>query len=279
MPLYMDLHKVEGTTAEDVAMAHLKDAEVQGEYGVNYLTYWFNEAAGKLFCLVEAPSVNAAFRVHREAHGLVADEIIEVEAGTVEGFLGKIEDTAAAAQRPQASQTPAESAFRTILFTDMKGSTTITQRLGDARAMDHLRTHDAIIRDALKAQAGNEVKHTGDGIMASFASVSRSVECAIAIQRAFIAHNEQNPDPPIRVRIGLSAGEPVTENHDLFGAAVQLASRICDCAEPGRILVSNVVRELCLGKGFLFAERGDAELKGFAELVRLYEVRWQGGEA
>ncbi len=164
----------------------------------------------------------------------------------------------------------------TILITDMEGSTTLTRGLGDAKAQDVLRTHNTILRDALKAHSGSEIKHTGDGIMASFASASRALEAAIAMQRAFAQHLEANPDVPIRVRIGLNAGEPVAEEKDLFGTAVQLAARICDYAEPGQILVSIVVRELAAGKQFLFAERGEAALKGFDEPVRLYEVMWQG---
>ncbi len=82
MPLYMDAHKgVEGLTAEAVAGAHQKDLEVQEKHGVKYLRYWFNEDEGTIFCLVEAPSKEAAEAVHREAHGLVADEIIEVKEG------------------------------------------------------------------------------------------------------------------------------------------------------------------------------------------------------
>jgi hypothetical protein len=82
MPLYMDIHQhVEGLTAEAVMGAHAKDLEIQGKHGVKYLKYWFDEGAGKVFCLVEAPSKEAAVAVHREAHGLVADEIIEVKEG------------------------------------------------------------------------------------------------------------------------------------------------------------------------------------------------------
>jgi hypothetical protein len=82
MPLFMDEHnKVEGLTAQAVAGAHKKDLETQGQYGVKYLQYWFNEQEGKVYCLVEAPSKDAAERVHREAHGLVADQIIEVQEG------------------------------------------------------------------------------------------------------------------------------------------------------------------------------------------------------
>ena len=167
------------------------------------------------------------------------------------------------------------SGLATILFTDMERSVTVTQRLGDARAQELVRAHNAIVRDALKAHGGSEIKHTGDGIMASFPSASRALECAVAIQRAVAAHNESNPGAPIRVRIGLNAGEPVAEEDDLFGTAVQLAARVCDRAEAGQILVSNVVRELSAGKGFLFSDVGDVALRGFEDPVRLYEVRWR----
>jgi len=157
----------------------------------------------------------------------------------------------------------------------MEGSTTLTQRLGDAKAQEILRSHNTIVRGALKAHSGSEIKHTGDGIMASFASASRALECAIEIQRTFAQHNESNPDIPIRVRIGLNAGEPVAEEEDLFGTAVQLAARICAQAEPGEILAPIVVRELAAGKGFLLSDRGDVALRGFEDPVRLYEVRWR----
>jgi len=272
MPMYLDRHEIGGATAEEVAQAHLRDLEVQHKYGVRYLTYWFDYNVGRAFCLAEAPSAEAAEAVHREAHGLVANTIIEVDPAAVVSFLGRIQDTSAAREP---AKPVSDVAFRTILFSDMRGSTNLTQRMGDEATMRVLRTHNSIIREALGALGGREVKHTGDGIMASFASVTRAVECSIAIQRNFHEHNCDNPDAPIRVRIGAAAGEPVEDGQDLFGATVQLASRICDCAEPGTILVSNAVRELAIGKGFLFRDRGETEIKGFDELVRLHEVRWE----
>jgi hypothetical protein len=84
MPLFMDVHnKVEGLTGAAVAGAHKRDRAVQGEHGVQYLNYWFDEGSGKVFCLVDAPSPEAAAAVHREAHGLLADEIIEVQRSAV----------------------------------------------------------------------------------------------------------------------------------------------------------------------------------------------------
>ncbi len=154
----------------------------------------------------------------------------------------------------------------------MEGSTALTQRQGDAGAQALLRTHNSIVRDALKAQEGAEIKHTGDGIMASFPSASKALGCATAIQTAFAQRNE-TAEEAINVRIGLNAGEPVAEDDDLFGTAVQLAARVCAHAQPGTILAANVVRELSAGKGFLFSDQGDVVLRGFEDPVRLYEVR------
>jgi class 3 adenylate cyclase/pimeloyl-ACP methyl ester carboxylesterase len=192
-----------------------------------------------------------------------------VIAKAVYDFLGGGEEAA-----PWVEPTPT-GAVHTILFTDVEGSTALTQRLGDARAQEVLRAHNTVVRDALKAHHGSEIKHTGDGIMASFASASGALECAIAIQRALAEHNKSNPDTPIRVRIGLNAGEPVAEEEDLFGTAVQLAARIAAKAEGEEILVSDTLRGLVAGKGFLFADRGDVALRGFEDPVRLYEVRWR----
>ena len=185
----------------------------------------------------------------------------------VEEFLGEDEAKVAPAA--------AAPGLVTILFTDIEGSTALTQRLGDARAQEVLRIHNTIVRDALKAHSGSETKHTGDGIMASFASASRALECAIDIQRGFAQHSESNPDMPVRVRIGLNAGEPVAEEEDLFGTAVQLAARVCAHAEPGQVLLPEGVRHLVAGKRFLFADIGEIALRGFEDPVRLFEVRWR----
>ncbi len=131
-----------------------------------------------------------------------------------------------------------------------------------------------MVREALKAHGGSEVKTMGDGFMASFSSATKALDSAIAMQRAFAEHNE-SAEEPILVRIGLNAGEPIAEDEDLFGTAVNEAARITATAKGGEILVSNVVRELARGKDFLFADRGETSLKGFDEPVRLYEVKWQ----
>ena len=169
--------------------------------------------------------------------------------------------------------------FRTIFFTDIEGSTELTERLGDARARDVLREHERITRDALANHGGAEIKTMGDGFMASFSSATKALECGIGLQRAFAQYNEAAPEP-IKVRVGLNAGEPIAEDDpegrgDLFGSAVNLAARICSRAEGGEILASEGVRQIVAGKGFLFSDLGESEMRGFEDPVRVYAVRWR----
>ncbi len=262
----MDRHDVPGASPEEIAAAHAQDVGVQSAHGVRYLTYWFEPDSGSVFCLAEGPSIEAVEQVHRESHGQVANSIIEVEPGPVQAFFGSLPEH-------PIGRAYTESAVRAVLFTDICGSTEMTQLLGDDAAIGLLHEHDAIVRDALGKHNGTEIKHTGDGIMASFPSVASSVEAAIAMQRN-LTEREGASLARLDVRIGISAGEPVSDHDDLFGAAVQLAARLCSCSDPRGITVSVAVRELCVGKRFRFEERGPMDLKGFAEPVPVYEVRW-----
>lgn len=162
----------------------------------------------------------------------------------------------------------------TILFTDIEGSTALTQRLGDVRAREVFREHERITREALREFGGSEVKSMGDGFMASFVSASQALQCAIAMERAFAAHNESS-DSQLNIRIGLNTGEPIAEDQDLFGTAVITAARIAGHAKGGEVLASNVVRELVAGRGFAFADRGEMVLRGFDDPVRVFELRWR----
>jgi class 3 adenylate cyclase len=277
MPLYMDIHNLpEGTTKEDVAKAHAKDMETQRKYGVQYTKYWVNEKAGKVFCLCHAPNAEAAECVHREAHGMLAEKIIEIQPELAEGFLGSSEtNDAGAVVLPGGGADARDPGIRTVLFTDVVNSTTLTQSLGDEAALVMLGVHDTIVRDALSARGGREVKHTGDGIMASFVSTAAAVRCAIQIQRELEKHAQANPERALKVRVGAAAGEPVEQHDDLFGSTVQLASRLCAHAQPEQILVSNAIAELCLGKGLQFEDLGEVTLKGFGYPVRAHAAAWK----
>jgi class 3 adenylate cyclase len=264
MPLFLDRHDMKGTSATEVAEAHLKDLSIQDSYGVKFLTYWFDEERGTTFCLVDAPDKETAQRVHRDAHGHVAGEIIDVSLSAVEAFLGRISDPHA-----QPTSDIAAPAHRTIMFTDIVESTEMTARLGDSAATELVRAHDALVRRALARHGGREVKHLGDGIMASFDSTQAAVECAGAIQQSFERYNRASAEP-IHVRIGLDCGDPIEDSSDLFGSTVQRASRICSTADTDQVLVSNTVREECLDQSG-FADCGFKSLKGFREPVQVFE--------
>ena len=271
MPLFMDRHDLANATAVEIAKAHVLDLEIQDRFGVRYVTYWFDYERQSAFCLATGPDRDAVVGVHQASHGLVPNQIIQVDREAVDRLLG-----------PTVEHAPGDpyvdTAFRAILFTDISGSTALTQRLGDAGAMQVLAIHDRVVRDALRLHGGTEVKHTGDGVMASFRSVVDAVGCAITIQRNVTSQlaSVVGEERPVAVRIGISAGEPVTSNGDLFGAAVQQAARLVDRAAPGGIVVSAAVRDLSIGKGFTFGKARVMRLKGFDEATRSFEVAWDG---
>lgn len=264
MPWYLDRHDAPGVTAEQLAEAHMQDLEIQDRHHVKYVSYWFDPSAGSVFCLAEGPSKEAVNAVHRDSHGLEASAILEVDMRSAQALMG-----------PPPVHPPGEAyvapGVRAILFTDLCNSTEMTQRLGDAASMVILRDHDTVVRSALDRYAGREVKHTGDGIMASFSSVASSVDAALTIQTGVRTRND-GAEVPIDLRIGIAAGEPITDNEDLFGAAVQLAARLCAAAPPGGIVVSVAVRELCIGKPFHFHDVGPLALKGFAAPTPAFAV-------
>jgi class 3 adenylate cyclase len=268
MPLFMDRHDVPGITAEQVAQAHQADVGAAAKFGVAFLAYWFDTDHEEAFCLANAPAAAALTAVHQETHGLIPNEIIAVSEDNVLQFLGRMNEAGDDSERI--------NPFRTILFTDLEGSTSILQEVGQATFMVLLTEHDLIIRRALVTARGREVKHTGDGIMASFDDVASGLNAALAIQAGFAARRVQGLTPELRVRIGLAAGEPVDHNGDLFGSTVTLASRICGAADAGHTLTSDLVHQLGSDGGFAFDGGRELMLKGFSEPAWVFEL-WPSG--
>jgi YVTN family beta-propeller protein len=161
------------------------------------------------------------------------------------------------------------SGTATVMFTDVESSTDITTRLGDDAAASLLATHNTIVLDQVAAFGGHDVRSTGDGFLVVFDSARAAVSCALAIQRGLTEREH-----PIRVRIGLNAGEVLHRGDELFGAAINLAARVMDRADGGEILTTDTVRQLVgTMSDASFRDRGRVTLKGFAERQRLYEVR------
>jgi class 3 adenylate cyclase len=269
MPLFMDRHELQGLTPEQVGQAHLSDLEVQARFEVQFLAYWFDASSGLAFCLVRAERPDNLQEAHRAAHGLIPNEIIGVSEGDLFRFLGKIHDSSDPSRIPRA--------LRTILFTDLEGSTSLLHEVGEADYMGLLAEHDVIIRRALVAARGREVKHTGDGFMASFDDVALALQCALSIQAGFADRTVAGGAHPLRVRIGMASGEPVDHNDDIFGAAVNMASRICDVADVGHPLASEPLRDLGVERGFSFDRGREVVLRGFPDPARVYELMRSSG--
>ncbi|HEX3667653.1 MAG TPA: AAA family ATPase [Acidimicrobiia bacterium] len=169
-------------------------------------------------------------------------------------------------------------ATATVLFTDLVGSTALRQAVGDDAADELRRSHDRVLRDAVAAHGGHEVKGTGDGLMIVFDSAVEAVAAAEAMQRGVERLTRRAP-APVSIRVGLSAGDVVWEGDDCFGTPVVEARRLCDSAEGAQILVGDVVRILAGSRGgHDFRPIGALELKGLTAPVPAAEVAWQVGD-
>ncbi len=155
MPIYMDVHPGLGdATPEDIAEAHRRDLEIQHEYGIRFLSYWFSDPEGKAFCLVESPDVDSLVACHKVAHGLTPHEVVEVQTPTLAQFMG---DTETDADDRAFVDGQADSALRAIMFTDIQGSTDVSTQQGDVAAVELVRRHNDVVRDALGRLNGREV--------------------------------------------------------------------------------------------------------------------------
>ena len=220
--MFLDRHDVPGVTPEELANAHRLDVAVQDKHGVQYHTYWFDPDNGSVFCLAEGPSKEAIETVHRESHGLLASTILELdESVPLNNFFGS------QPKHPVGTAYTAP-ALRAIVFTDVCGSVAQTHELGDDGHMQLLEEHNGIVRERTSLTRRCEVKHTGDGIMAASTPVVSAVTFAVEVQRRLHERN-QTGAIPFDVSIGISAGEPVTDdNDDLFGKVIYSRP---DCAQ------------------------------------------------
>ena len=164
----------------------------------------------------------------------------------------------------------------TLLFSDIEGSTAMTDRLGDQQAQQVLRDHNEIVRQQVASHDGFEVKSMGDGFMLAFSSARNGIQCAIDVQRNLATYSNEHPAQPLRVRIGIHTGEAIKESEDFFGRNVIMAARISSKAQGGQILVSSLVKEMTESSGDIrFDDGQDVELKGLAGLARVHRVEWQ----
>ncbi len=224
MPLYMDLHKAEDydpkPTVEDIKKNHIADLAVQEKYGVKFLQYWINEDAGLVFCLMEAPDKESCAAVHREAHGAMPCNIIELHGGDYARYIGE-ENTKNVFDIVEQPNGDFDSGYRFFMSLD------------NLSALPN-EASGRIIYDIISKSGGRIVNNISGREMIAFTNSLPAIQCAIDIL-------ENTKD---EIRIGIGASEPVTQENEFFGKGIRSSGWLCDIALPGQITISPLVKQL-----------------------------------
>jgi AraC-like DNA-binding protein len=243
MPLYMDRHNVPGLSYRDAAEAHLKDIEIQKEFGCTAVTYWADEVRGNVFCLVESPSKGAVMEMHKKAHGLIPHDIIEVDSSLVKAFLGRI-------QEPEPSKfngtsVPAiinEPAFRFLMIVDLKDSALFDCLYGKSNSNQLIKKFNSLVQQSVQHYSGQIVESQVE-FLASFISATNAVDCALHLRNSIQLQNTCENLPKVEIKIGLCAGLPVSGNKDIFGDAILKARRLSFISEGNKIYLTSDLKE------------------------------------
>lgn len=260
MPLYMDFHKIDKVTVEDVKSAHMADKAIQQKYGVRYHQFWVNQEAGAVFCLIEGPDAATCEMVHQMAHGNIACALTEVEPGLYEKMMGtghKIDQ--GHVLHPDGT---VDLGYRTIMVTAITG---ITKATDSKQLLQLLQPNWArtIVFDSINSYKGRELDwENDDSIIGVFDDTDKAIECSLNMQQQLI--NEKTKMPNIIFRTGISVSQPVTENGDFFQQAIRLAHQLCMIAAPGQILISSMSAKLCSNDALL-KHRGSLKLLNIRE--------------
>ncbi len=235
---------------------------------------------GRSMKVKDVPILPGSPRIHVHAYAIMGGVSIRSRARKPEVAASPepAEPAAAAILPGTVAETVPLDGTVTIMFSDICDYSGITDRLGDERAHELLREHNTILRGLIQEYGGREVKASGDGFMVAFGGAARALRCAIGLQRALSDRNATTDGEPIRVHIGVHAGDVVRDGDDYLGGAVIIASRLVDVAGPDEILVSSVARDLAGGsREFDFEPARTLALKGFAETRNAHPVRWRPG--
>src|SRR5689334_3611020 len=240
MPIYMDRHDVsDSVTAEHVAQLHQQDLKIQDQFDCRILTYWFDDKRKLGFCLVEAPNMKALQDMHNQAHGQVPHRIIEVEPGIIEAFLGRIDDPANT--RDTELNIIDDAAFRTIIMIELKQASPF--QTGAELFQPSLKDFHREVIGVLRDYNGNPVRQNDYYYLVSFQSVSRAVLAAFKIQAAFYDPANAILKSRLTLKIGISAGVPVTEKQQVFEETIKMADRMCQVIK-GEIIMTSEVKHL-----------------------------------
>lgn len=238
MPLFMDYHYAPGITLDEAKKAHLEDLAVQEKYSVKYHQFWVNEEAGMVFCLMEGPDKESCAATHRESNGVQACNIIEVDGGMYSAFMTYDQkvDHGLVMQKSGG----ADTGYRFILTLDIISLTTLTSSIKFEKLKFPEGPKDMANKYIYKYQGRTLQQLQNDSLVSVYMTPESVVRAAIAIRNEFIKHisNDRDFDWNIKFKMGISVGQPVTENEDrLFEKAVQQSSRYCKIADEKEIVV------------------------------------------
>jgi AraC-like DNA-binding protein len=231
MPLFMDVHKASDydtkPTVEEIKKNHIADLAIQHKYNVRFLQYWINEEAGLVFCLMEAPDKESCAAVHQEAHGGMPCNVIELQGGDYMAFMGE-EGRVNAFDIVEREDGSLDTGYRILLIADIIS-------VAQPAAFNEM------IDTAVKSSGGRVIPRAGNRVLIAFSEASKAIDCAVQIINSM---QHQQPGASHEVRIGISAGEPVTEQSDFFGESIKLANRLCDIAQNGQAVIAPLVKQL-----------------------------------
>lgn len=274
MPIFMDRHDVPGITAEHIYEVHQADRRVQHKFGCKTLTYWFDEGSGLAFCLIDAPESRAVIEMHKEAHGAVPHQIIEVETNLVQAFLGRITYPKPPEHSKERDLYINESAIRTIIYIDFKNVEMPLSIFGEDLSVKGLNNYHEVVHQTMNQHGCRKIKDADNGYIASFVTESDAINCAKEILDNFNKYNFGNPGKEIYAAIGISLGAPVTENNEFFGETIQQAKRLSYIAGNGQIFISSSVNSINIKSNFIKTLKPDEE-KFLNQLMDVTESFWQ----
>lgn len=241
----MDFHLfTDEINIEGVKEAHVADQSIQDKYGVKYHQFWVNEEAKTVFCLMEGPDKETCEQVHREAHGNVACEIVEVEGGFYDVFLGS--SRKAEGHLMVHEDGSVDNANRFILVVDIIGNTSEVKSPLDIAKIKLPKAARTLVIENIEEYEGNEVRQVQDSIIGIFINADHALRCAVKLKKSLDSKKAKRPNSEwdIRYRIGLSSGQPINENKRLLEEAITTAQRLCLIADYGEIVLSRAFEKL-----------------------------------
>jgi AraC-like DNA-binding protein len=272
----MDVHIVPGVKASEVAAAHEMDLVHQHHHGCTAMTYWVDESRGSIFCLIDAPSKQAVEDMHRQAHGLIPNKVIEVNTSVVESFLGRIYDPESATRGEDGLKVFEDKSLRVLLVTEATDRILLLHQLGTDKVNELLQSLTQVIRTNLAQHIGREAEHKSEGFIISFTSAKQAANCAFAIQVELLKMGLHIPG----FKMAIHAGEPIENTDRLFGDTILFASQLCTIAGEHQLAISSAVQELLAKESFPKKSAQVCMLSPQDErlLEKLYkslEVNWQ----